>query len=112
MTLLMTSLAIRMCPRLCDLRFFWRQLRLCLQAHAGKYKSDAGMKVEMNLSEGTLYATPSGQQRLRLIAMDEVTFRPIAFDGVTVRFNVADGKTIGFVLQDGTSATQLQRVND
>ncbi len=83
-----------------------------LQAHAGKYKSEAGMQVEMKLSEGTLYATPSGQERLRLIAMDEVTFRPIAFEGVTVRFDVADGKTTGFVLQDGTSATQLQRVND
>ncbi len=83
-----------------------------LQAHAGKYKSEAGMQVEMSLSEGTLYATPSGQERLRLIAMDEVTFRPLAFAGVTVRFNVADGKTTGFVFQDGTSATQLQRVNE
>lgn len=82
-----------------------------LQAHAGKYKSEAGMQVEMKLSEGTLYAIQSGQ-RLRLIAMDEVTFRPIAFDGVTVRFNVADGKTTGFVLQDRTSATQLLKVND
>ena len=83
-----------------------------LQAHAGKYKSKAGMQVEIKLSEGTLYATPSGQQSLRLIAMDEVTFRPMAFDGVSVRFNVADGKTTGFVMQDGTSATQLQRVED
>jgi len=83
-----------------------------LQAYAGNYKSEAGMQVEMNLSQGTLYAIQSGQQRLRLIAMDEVTFRPVAFEGVTVRFNVADGKTTGFVLQDGTSATQLQRVGD
>lgn len=81
-----------------------------LQAHAGKYKSEAGMRVEINLSEGTLYAIPSGQERLRLIAMDEVTFRPIKFAGVTVRFKVADGKTTGFVLQDGTSSTQLQKV--
>lgn len=83
-----------------------------LQAHTGKYKSDAGMQVEMKLSDGTLYANPSGQQRLRLIPIDEVTFRPIEFEGVTVRFNVADGETTGFVLQDGTSATQLQRLND
>ena len=83
-----------------------------LQAHAGKYKSDAGMQVEMKLSEGSLYAIPSGQERLRLIALDEVSFRPMAFEGVTVRFNVTDGKTTGFVLRDGTSATQLQRVED
>lgn len=83
-----------------------------LQAHAGKYKSEAGMQVEMKLSEGKLYATPSGQESLSLIAIDEVTFRPIAFDGVTVRFNVAAGKTTSFLLQDGASATQLQRVED
>lgn len=83
-----------------------------LQAHTGKYKSEAGMQVEIKMSEGTLYATPSGQQSLKLIAMDEVTFRPMAFDGVTVRFSVAAGKTTAFVLQDGTSATQLQRVAD
>ena len=81
-----------------------------LQAHVGKYRSEAGMEVEMRLEDGELVAAPAGQGRIRLIAIDKTTFRPLTFEGVTVKFNLEVGKTVGFVLKDGQRATLLQRV--
>ena len=81
-----------------------------LQAHAGKYKSDTGMEVVISLKEGKLFASPGGEGQIRLIAIDQTTFRPLIFNDVTVRFNLEGSKTIGFVLQQGGSATQLHRV--
>lgn len=81
-----------------------------LQAHEGKYRSDAGMEVEMRLEDGELFARPAGQGRIRLVAIDKAIFRPLTFEGITVSFNLEAGKTVGFVLQDGNHATQLKRV--
>lgn len=81
-----------------------------LQAHVGKYRSEAGMEVEMRLEDGELFAMPAGQGRIRLVAIDKTTFRPLAFEGVTVKFDIEVDKTVGFVLQDGQRATKLQRV--
>ena len=81
-----------------------------LQAHVGKYKSDGGMEANIRLSDGHLIAEPGGEGCLRLISIDESTFRPLIFSGVTVQFNVEGDKTVGFVLREGNSSTQFQRV--
>lgn len=83
-----------------------------LQAHVGKYNSDGGMEANIRLSDGHLIAEPGGQGCLRLIPIDESTFRPLIFSGVTVQFNVEVGKTVGFVLQDGTRTTRFKRVTE
>jgi hypothetical protein len=81
-----------------------------LQAHVGRYKSDGGMEANLRLSDGKLIAEPGGEGGLRLVPIDEVTFRPLIFSGVTVKFKVEDGQTTGFELKDGTRCTEFQRV--
>lgn len=81
-----------------------------LQAHTGRYKGEKGMEANITLSDGKLFAEPGGEGRLRLIAIDQKTFRPLTFDRVTVKFKVENGKTVGFALQDGSALTEFQRV--
>jgi catechol 2,3-dioxygenase-like lactoylglutathione lyase family enzyme len=81
-----------------------------LQAHTGLYKGEKGMEAKISLNDGKLYAEPGGEGRLRLIAIDQNTFRPLTFDRVTVRFKVENGKTLGFTLQDGGAKTEFQRI--
>lgn len=81
-----------------------------LQSYAGKYKSDAGMEVTINVSEGSLSAVPTGQRAQPLIAVDDTTFRALFADNVIVRFKVEDSKVTGFALTQGQTTTQLTRV--
>jgi len=81
-----------------------------LQAHVGRYKSDGGMEANLRLSEGKLIAEPGGEGCLRLVPIDEVTFRPLLFSGVTVKFKVEGAQTTGFELKDGARSTEFQRV--
>jgi len=83
-----------------------------LQSHVGYYQSEKGMKVEMILREGQLFAAPESHAPLSLIAVSENVFRPAAFEGVTVTFNVQDGKTKSFVLKQGSESTELSRVTE
>jgi hypothetical protein len=82
-----------------------------LQAHAGGYKSDSGMAVEITLVDGKLTARPEGEGSIALIAFDEVTFKPIYHEKVTVIFKVENGATVGFELHDRDQVTQLKRVS-
>ena len=81
-----------------------------LRSHSGSYRGDKGMEAKISLNDGRLYAEPGGEGRLRLIAIDQNTFRPLTFDRVTVTFRVEKGKTAGFTLQDGNARTEFQRV--
>lgn len=80
-----------------------------LRRHAGHYTSDHGMKVDIVLENGRLFAKPEGDSRIDLIAVDETTFRPQYLEHVTATFRVEDGKTTGFVLQQGEHAIELKR---
>lgn len=81
-----------------------------LQSYVGKYKSDAGLEVAINLSEGSLSAVPTGQRAQPLIPVDDTTFRALFAENVIVRFKVEDSKVTGFALTQGQNTTQLVRV--
>lgn len=81
-----------------------------LRSYVGKYSNGKGMEVEITLTDGTLVATPSGQQAISLIPIDKVTFRPSVFQGVTVRFILEADQTTGFEFKQGSEMMQLKRV--
>lgn len=79
-----------------------------LQSYAGKYKGDPGPEVTIAAKEGILFVTGLGRGELRLMPLDNTTFRPLAFS-VMLTFNVEGGKVTGMTLK-GQSTTQLKRV--
>jgi uncharacterized glyoxalase superfamily protein PhnB len=80
-----------------------------LRSYAGKYK-DGETEFNVTFKDGKLFAAPGSQAPLRLIAVDQTTFRPIAFDNFgTVTFKVDCGKTTGCTLRHGTGTMQLRR---
>ena len=82
-----------------------------LQSYVGKYKGESGIEFNVTLKDGKLFAAPGGQQPLRLMAVDQTTFRPNAFDNYgTVTFNVEAGQTMGCALKHGEGTMQLKRV--
>ena len=84
-----------------------------LQSYVGKYKSEGAMEVNVSLTEGALTALPVGQrQPIRLIPVDDTTFRPMFFEGMTLKFKVDAGKVTGMTLTQGTNVTQLTRVTE
>lgn len=80
-----------------------------LQLYAGKYKGDPGPEITIAAREGILFATGLGRGELRLMPLDNTTFRPLAFGGVTLTFNVEGGKVTGMTLK-GQNTTQLKRI--
>jgi catechol 2,3-dioxygenase-like lactoylglutathione lyase family enzyme len=84
-----------------------------LQSYVGKYKGEQGFEINVTLKDGKLFAAPGAQQPLRLMAVDQATFRPTAFDNYgSVTFTVEAGKTIGCALKHGESTMQLKRVEE
>ena len=81
-----------------------------LQSYVGQYKGERGLAAEITLNEGQLYATPAGQQPIRLWPLDQVTFRPIPLHGVKIIFNVESGETVSFTLQQDDFQSDLKRV--
>ena len=81
-----------------------------LQTYAGKYKGDPGPEITVAAKEGVLFVTGLGRGELRLMALDNTTFRPLAFSGVTLTFNVEGGKVTGMTLK-GQNTTQLKRID-
>ena len=80
-----------------------------LQSYAGKYKGDPGPELTIAAKEGVLFVTGLGRGELRLMPLDNTTFRPLAFGGVTLTFTIEDGKVTGMTLK-GQNTTQLKRV--
>jgi ankyrin repeat protein len=83
-----------------------------LQSYAGKYKSEQGLEINVTTKDGKLFAAAAGQQTLRLMAVDKVTFKPAEFDGLVLTFNVDAGKANGVSLKQGSNTTQLKRVEE
>jgi uncharacterized glyoxalase superfamily protein PhnB len=80
-----------------------------LRSYVGKYREHE-VQLNVTFEDGKLFAAPGSQPPLRLMAVDQTTFRPIAFDNFgTVTFNVEAGKTIGCVLTHGSGTMQLKR---
>ena len=84
-----------------------------LRSYVGQYKGEHGIEINVRFEDGALFAAPGSQQPLRLIAVDEVTFRPAAFDNYgTITFNVEAGQATGCALKQGGLTMQLKRAGD
>ena len=82
-----------------------------LQRYIGRYESSHEMQIDIDLIEGHLTATSSGQQSLRLIAADDVTFYPASLQGTTIAF-VQNGTNIdGLDLKLGSHVVRLDKTN-
>ncbi|MGH9904889.1 MAG: ankyrin repeat domain-containing protein [Pyrinomonadaceae bacterium] len=83
-----------------------------LQSYVGKYKAEQGPDITFTTKDGTLFATPTGQGPLAMMAVDKTTFRPVAFEGLVVTFNVEADKVAGFTLKQGPNTTAYKRVEE
>lgn len=83
-----------------------------LQSHVGRYKAEQGPEIAFSFRDGKLFATPTGQQPLAMMAVDKTTFRPVAFDGISVSFSVEGDKTTGFTFKQGSTTTLYKRVEE
>lgn len=83
-----------------------------LQSYVGKYKGDPGPEIAITLKDGKLFAGPTGQQPILLMALDKASFKPAAFDGLTLTFNVEAGKATSIAFKQGPNTTQLKRIAD
>ena len=81
-----------------------------LNGHVGHYQSDDGMEVYIRLEDCRLFAEPAGDDRIGLVAVDGITFRPVYLEGITLTFHIEDGKTTGFLFQQDDHAIELKRV--
>jgi hypothetical protein len=80
------------------------------QSYVGKYKDEAGTEIAITLTDGKLFAVPTGQRPFALMAIDKTTFKPVAFEGIVLSFNVEGGNATSVALKRGTSSTVLKRV--
>lgn len=83
-----------------------------LQTYVGKYRNEQGFELALTLKDGKLFAAPTGQQPLALVAADKITFRPTAFDGLVITINVDAGKVTGFTLKQGATTQNFKRVEE
>ena len=83
-----------------------------LESYAGRYQSDDGMKMLMVVNDGELTADLSGEGPIKLLAIDQITFRPVYLDHVTVHFKVEGNRATGFELRDGTEVIDFKRVGE
>ena len=81
-----------------------------VQSYIGKYKDEAGTEIAITLTDGKLFAVPTGQRPFALMAVDQTTFRPVAFEGIVLSFKVEAGSATSVELKRGTSSTLLKRV--
>jgi hypothetical protein len=81
-----------------------------VQSYVGKYKDEAGTEIAITLTDGKLFAVPTGQRPFALMAVDQTTFRPVAFEGILISFKVEGGSAASIELKRGTSSTLLKRV--
>jgi uncharacterized glyoxalase superfamily protein PhnB len=81
-----------------------------LESYAGSYQSDAEIKMRMVMNDGELTADLSGEGPIKLIAIDQITFRPVYLDHVTVHFKVEGDRVTGFDLHQGTEVMEFKRV--
>jgi ankyrin repeat protein len=83
-----------------------------LQSYVGRYKPEQGADIAFSVRDGKLFATPTGQQPLVLMALDKTTFKPVAFDGLSVTFSVEGDKPTGFTLKQGPNTTVYKRIEE
>jgi hypothetical protein len=83
-----------------------------LQSYAGKYKPDQGNEFSFTVTDGKLFAVPTNQPPIAMMALDKMTFRPVAFEGIVVTFTVTGDKASSFTLKQGPNTTIYKRVEE
>lgn len=83
-----------------------------LQTYVGRFRPDQGAEFVLTLKDGRLFAAPTGQQPIALIASDKTTFKPAAFDGIVITFVVEGDKVPSFNLKQGSNTTLFKRVEE
>jgi Ankyrin repeats (3 copies) len=83
-----------------------------LQSYVGRFKPEQGTEFVLTLKDGRLFAAPTGQQPIALIATDKTTFKPVAFDGIVISFIVEGDKVSGFNFKQGPTTTLFKRVEE
>ena len=83
-----------------------------LQSYAGRYKPEQGNEITFSVKEGKLFAQPTGQQPIAMMALDKTTLRPVAFEGLVVTFTIEGDKATSFTLKQGTNTTVYKRVEE
>lgn len=81
-----------------------------VQSYAGKYKGEPGPEFTIVAKEGILYATGLGRGEVRLMPLDNTTFRPL-FAPLRLTFNVEGGKVTGLAFKQGQNTTQMKRLD-
>jgi len=83
-----------------------------LQSYVGRYKSEQGFEFAITVRDGKLFAAPTGQGPLAMMAIDKTTFRPVAFDGLTMSFTMTGDKVSAFTLKQGPTNTVYKKVEE
>lgn len=83
-----------------------------LQTFAGRFKPEQGAEFTLAVKDGKLFAAPTGQREIALMALDKTSFRPIAFDGIVITFILDGDKPNGFALKQGATTTVFKRVEE
>ena len=82
-----------------------------LESYVGTYEDKDGSKFSVGLKDGKLTAALGEQEPLRLLAIDENSFRPVAFDNYgIVSFESEGGRVTGCVLNHGGHTVRLVRM--
>ncbi len=81
-----------------------------LQSYVGKYRNEQGTEISITLKDGKLFAIPTGQNPIALIAVDRTSFRPAEFEGILVSLNIENEKVTGFNLRQNQGTTIFKRV--
>ncbi|MEK6281384.1 MAG: ankyrin repeat domain-containing protein [Acidobacteriota bacterium] len=83
-----------------------------LQSYSGRFRPETGAELVLSVKEGRLFAAPTGQQPIAMMALDKTTFKPVAFDGIVITFTVEGDKVPGFTLTQGPNKTPFKRVEE
>ena len=82
-----------------------------LQQYVGRYKpDDRPNEIALSVKDGQLIATPMGQNGIRMMPTDKVSFRPVEFDGLTIVLTMEDNKATSFTLKQGPNTTVFKRI--
>ncbi|HKO42463.1 MAG TPA: ankyrin repeat domain-containing protein [Pyrinomonadaceae bacterium] len=82
-----------------------------LQQYVGRYKpDDRPNEIALSVKDGQLIATPMGQNGIRMMPTDKVSFRPVEFDGLTIVLTVEDNKATSFTLKQGQNTTVFKKI--
>jgi uncharacterized glyoxalase superfamily protein PhnB len=82
-----------------------------LQAYVGTYRSDEGVDVRVTLDGSRLLAFPGEAPAVRLIPLDDRTFKPLELSDAIVTFDVRQGQA-ALTFTQGSRAMRLQRQRD